>query len=76
MRLPADTDLESVRLKLAHDLYYIRNVNFVMDLRIAACTVFYFLGAAADALCNSAVGSYGREVKGRLDTAESTVEAA
>jgi lipopolysaccharide/colanic/teichoic acid biosynthesis glycosyltransferase len=32
--LPPDSDLESVRRKLAHDLYYIRNLTFWLDLRI------------------------------------------
>jgi lipopolysaccharide/colanic/teichoic acid biosynthesis glycosyltransferase len=76
MRLPADTDLEGVRLKLAHDLYYIRNVSLIMDLRIAACTAFYFTAAAASALCNTAVGSYGRAVKARAITGDRAVEAA
>jgi len=34
VQLPADTDLESVRLKLAYDVYYCRNVSFGMDLKI------------------------------------------
>ena len=34
VQLPADTDLESVRLKLAYDLYYVRHVSFAMDLKI------------------------------------------
>ena len=76
MRLPADTDLEGVRMKLAHDLYYIRNVGLVMDLRIAACTAFYFTAAAATALCNTAVGSYGRAVQTPPAERERAVEAA
>jgi lipopolysaccharide/colanic/teichoic acid biosynthesis glycosyltransferase len=63
MRVPADTDLESVRLKLAHDLYYIRHLSLLMDLRIAVCTGFYFLGTAAEAICDASVGGYGRDVK-------------
>jgi lipopolysaccharide/colanic/teichoic acid biosynthesis glycosyltransferase len=76
MRLPADSDLESVKLKLAHDLYYIRNVSIIMDLRIAACTAFYFTAAAATALCNTAVGSYGRAVRAPSNVRERAVEAA
>jgi lipopolysaccharide/colanic/teichoic acid biosynthesis glycosyltransferase len=76
MRLPADTDLEGVRLKLAHDLYYIRNVSLVMDVRIAACTAFYFTAAAATALCNTAVGSYGRAVRAGEVPGDRAVEAA
>jgi lipopolysaccharide/colanic/teichoic acid biosynthesis glycosyltransferase len=40
VQLPADTDLESVRRKLAYDLYYVRQVNFWLDLRILCCTAF------------------------------------
>jgi lipopolysaccharide/colanic/teichoic acid biosynthesis glycosyltransferase len=76
MRLPADTDLEGVRMKLAHDLYYINNVGLIMDLRIAACTAFYFTAATANALCNTAVGSYGRAVQSPSNTPAQAVEAA
>jgi lipopolysaccharide/colanic/teichoic acid biosynthesis glycosyltransferase len=74
MRLPADSDLESVRRKLAHDLYYINQVGLLLDLRIAVCTAFYFLGTAAQAVCRMAVGSYGREVESRLDAAQLRAE--
>jgi lipopolysaccharide/colanic/teichoic acid biosynthesis glycosyltransferase len=41
---PADTDLESVRRKLAYDLYYVRQVSFWLDLRILCCTLFKMVG--------------------------------
>jgi lipopolysaccharide/colanic/teichoic acid biosynthesis glycosyltransferase len=44
VQLPADTDLRSVRRKLAYDLYYVRRVSPWLDLRIAFCTVLYLLG--------------------------------
>jgi lipopolysaccharide/colanic/teichoic acid biosynthesis glycosyltransferase len=44
VQLPADIDLESVRRKLAYDLYYIRQPSFWLDLRILLCTVFHLLG--------------------------------
>ena len=59
-----------MRLKLAHDLYYIRNLSPLLDVRIAVCTAFYFMGAAADAICQMAVGTYGRDVESRLEPAE------
>ena len=34
VQLPADTDLDSVRRKLAYDLYYIRHLNGWLDLRL------------------------------------------
>jgi hypothetical protein len=44
VQLPPDTDLGSVRRKLAHDLYYVRHVNPWLDLRLLACTAFYAVG--------------------------------
>ena len=44
MRLPADSDLETVRRKLSHDLYYIRHMSFVLDVRLALSTPFRLLG--------------------------------
>lgn len=41
--LPADTDIESVRRKLAHDLYYVREVSPWLDLRLLCCTGLYAL---------------------------------
>ncbi len=45
VQLPADTDLGSVRCKLAHDLYYVRHVHPWLDLRLLVCTAFYAVGA-------------------------------
>ncbi|HXG11931.1 MAG TPA: sugar transferase [Gemmataceae bacterium] len=47
IQLPPDTDLESVRRKLACDLYYIQHLGPWMDLSILLCTVLYMLGAPA-----------------------------
>lgn len=43
LTLPADTDIESVRRKLVPDLYYVRNMNPWLDLRILIFTGVYFL---------------------------------
>lgn len=43
LRLPPDTDLESVRRKLEHDLYYVCRVNPWLDARIVAFTGLLFL---------------------------------
>ena len=43
LRLPPDTDLESVRRKLAYDLYYVRNVSAWLDLRILVLTLQLFI---------------------------------
>jgi lipopolysaccharide/colanic/teichoic acid biosynthesis glycosyltransferase len=44
VQLPADTDMESVRRKLAYDLYYVRQLSFWLDMRILLCTAFKVLG--------------------------------
>jgi lipopolysaccharide/colanic/teichoic acid biosynthesis glycosyltransferase len=38
VQLPADTDLTSVRRKLAYDLYYVRHQGPWLDLKLIACT--------------------------------------
>jgi lipopolysaccharide/colanic/teichoic acid biosynthesis glycosyltransferase len=49
MQLPADSDLHTVRRKLAHDLHYIEHLGPSLDLRISLSTVLYFAGAACRA---------------------------
>src|SRR4051812_15673576 len=44
MRLPADSDLETVRRKLSHDLYYIRHLSLGLDVRLVLSTPFRLLG--------------------------------
>ena len=44
VQLPPDVDLESVRRKLACDLYYIRRMGPWLDLRILISTVSYLAG--------------------------------
>ncbi|MCI0642800.1 MAG: sugar transferase [Gemmataceae bacterium] len=44
VQLPPDTDLESVRLKLAYDLHYVRGVGPWLDLRIGWATVLKLVG--------------------------------
>jgi lipopolysaccharide/colanic/teichoic acid biosynthesis glycosyltransferase len=44
VQLPPDTDIESVRRKLAHDLFYVRRLGPWMDVRLLFCTAFYALG--------------------------------
>ncbi len=44
VQLPADTDLDSVRAKLAYDLYYIRTFNLWLDLRLIVSTGLHMFG--------------------------------
>jgi lipopolysaccharide/colanic/teichoic acid biosynthesis glycosyltransferase len=67
MLLPADSDLFSVKRKVAHDLHYIRHVSPAMDVRIALCTACYFCAAAARAGCKLLVGGYGKAIARTCD---------
>lgn len=44
VQLPPDTDLESVRIKLAYDLHYVRNVGLAFDFAIYLATLGKLLG--------------------------------
>jgi lipopolysaccharide/colanic/teichoic acid biosynthesis glycosyltransferase len=50
VQLPPDTDLNSVRRKLAYDLYYIRHLNAWLDCRLVACTALHMVGVPYSAL--------------------------
>lgn len=74
VQLPPDSDLASVRRKLAHDLYYIRHMSPWLDLRLLVCTAFYALGFPFG-LVGRVLGIPGRD---RVETAMqgATTEAA
>jgi lipopolysaccharide/colanic/teichoic acid biosynthesis glycosyltransferase len=44
VQLPPDTDLASVRRKLAYDLYHVEHGGLLLDLRLIACTGLAVLG--------------------------------
>jgi lipopolysaccharide/colanic/teichoic acid biosynthesis glycosyltransferase len=48
--LPPDTDLESVRRKLAHDLYYVQNYSPWLDLKLLATTAIFLMGVPYSAI--------------------------
>jgi lipopolysaccharide/colanic/teichoic acid biosynthesis glycosyltransferase len=50
VQLPADTGVESVRRKLAYDLYYVRQAGPWLDLRILLGTAFKVFGVSFPAL--------------------------
>jgi lipopolysaccharide/colanic/teichoic acid biosynthesis glycosyltransferase len=50
VQLPADTDLDSVRRKLAYDLYYVRHISLWLDARLMACTAVHVLGVPCHVL--------------------------
>jgi lipopolysaccharide/colanic/teichoic acid biosynthesis glycosyltransferase len=44
VQLPPDTDLASVRRKLACDLYYVQHLSLLLDLKVMLGTAFYLSG--------------------------------
>jgi lipopolysaccharide/colanic/teichoic acid biosynthesis glycosyltransferase len=44
IQLPPDTDLDSVRIKLAYDLYYVRHMSFLFDVVICVGTLAKLVG--------------------------------
>jgi len=50
VHLPGDTSLASVRLKLAHDLFYIQQLSPGLELRILFCTLLRVLGVSYESI--------------------------
>ena len=44
VQLPPDSDVGSVRRKLAFDLFYVKQLSLWLDVRLLLCTAFYALG--------------------------------
>lgn len=60
LQLPADTDLGAVHRKLSQDLYYVREMSLLMDLRIAVATAFHLVAGVFGATSKILVRSYGQ----------------
>lgn len=63
MQLPADRELAGVKMKLAHDFYYVDHLSPLLDLRIAISTGMYFLAEVARIWSRLAVGPHGTAVQ-------------
>jgi lipopolysaccharide/colanic/teichoic acid biosynthesis glycosyltransferase len=50
VHLPGDTSLASVRLKLAHDLFYIQQLSPGLEARILFCTALRVLGVSYESI--------------------------
>jgi lipopolysaccharide/colanic/teichoic acid biosynthesis glycosyltransferase len=50
VHLPGDTSLASVRVKLAHDLFYIQQMSPALDIRILFCTLLRVLGVSYESI--------------------------
>jgi lipopolysaccharide/colanic/teichoic acid biosynthesis glycosyltransferase len=57
LRLPADTDLAGVALKLSLDLHYLHNAGPLLDLRIVAATVFHVLASGCGSCARILLGA-------------------
>lgn len=50
VQLPPDSDLESVRIKLAYDLHYLRRLSVTFDAALYLATLGKLLGLSGDAI--------------------------
>lgn len=73
LRLPADTDIAQVQHKLAHDLFYLRNLGPMLDVRILASTVLHVLATGLGTLSRLLLVE-APPIDGRLQQAETTSE--
>lgn len=89
VRLPPDSNLDTVRQKLVHDLHYIERLSLPLDARIAVATVLHCAGALSTAMSLRVVRSatppgvadpppvvagYRMPVEVEAETARATVE--
>jgi len=73
-RLPGDVALHTVRRKLTHDLYYIREVSPWLDLRIALSTALYLMGVALHIVGQRLVNRYGAAAEYDTETGKLIAE--
>ena len=73
LRLPADTDIAQVQHKLAHDLFYLRNLGPLLDVRILASTVLHVLATGFGTLSRLLLAA-APPIEGRLHQTETTSE--
>jgi lipopolysaccharide/colanic/teichoic acid biosynthesis glycosyltransferase len=76
VQLPADTSVDSVRRKLAYDLYYIRNLGPRLDLVLLICTGLYALGLPFALTARLLRVPHGAEVEGGATDAGGALRAA
>ena len=63
VRLPADTDIESVRRKLLYDRYYVAGGGLWLDLRLLVITGLYLVGVPFRLSCQALVMPGAAEVE-------------
>jgi lipopolysaccharide/colanic/teichoic acid biosynthesis glycosyltransferase len=78
VQLPPDTDLESVRLKLGYDLYYVSQVGLIFDVKIYLATFLKVLGVSMPtirmlcgfALLETVEAAYEKKCEPQMNTDE------
>jgi lipopolysaccharide/colanic/teichoic acid biosynthesis glycosyltransferase len=70
MQLPPDSNLASVRRKLAYDIQYVHEIGPWLDLRISVSTVLYLVGHLATSMCHALTKSAKNAAEHRLETIE------
>jgi lipopolysaccharide/colanic/teichoic acid biosynthesis glycosyltransferase len=73
LRLPADTDIAQCRHKLAHDLYYLKNLGPLLDVRILASTVLHVLATGFGTLSRLLLAE-APPIDGRVQQTETAPE--
>jgi lipopolysaccharide/colanic/teichoic acid biosynthesis glycosyltransferase len=68
VQLPADTSVDSVRRKLAYDLYYICHLSPWLDLVLLVCTGLYALGLPLGSAARMFRVPHGEAVEGKART--------
>jgi lipopolysaccharide/colanic/teichoic acid biosynthesis glycosyltransferase len=76
LRLSADINVDGVRRKLAHDLYYVRRIGPVIDIQLALATVLYLAGRVAKSAAELIVRAHGRRAERDLHVAADAPDAA
>jgi lipopolysaccharide/colanic/teichoic acid biosynthesis glycosyltransferase len=76
VQLPADTSVDSVRLKLAYDLYYIRHLSFKLDLVLLICTALYAIGLPFGLPARLLRVPHGETVEGEMQTGKEAQRVA
>jgi lipopolysaccharide/colanic/teichoic acid biosynthesis glycosyltransferase len=72
VQLPPDTDVQSVRRKLAADLYYVTHVNPWLDFRLLISTLFYAFGVKFERFGHLLGLPAAAMVQGQMDSVVAT----
>jgi lipopolysaccharide/colanic/teichoic acid biosynthesis glycosyltransferase len=70
IQLPPDSNLQTVRRKLAYDLHYVHRIGPWLDLRICFGTAFYLFGMMSTALSRELIRSDHRAAEHRVESIE------